>query len=35
IRAGKQFVAKNGLPKLPLVAKMHFKTTAEVIRTET
>ncbi len=30
IRAGKQFVAKNGLPRLPLVAKMHFKTTAEV-----
>jgi ribonuclease HIII len=30
IRAGKQFIAKNGLPCLPLVAKMHFKTTAEV-----
>jgi ribonuclease HIII len=35
IRAGKEFVAKNGLPALPLVAKMHFKTTAEVIRKET
>jgi ribonuclease HIII len=30
IRAGKEFIAKNGLPALPLVAKMHFKTTAEV-----
>jgi ribonuclease HIII len=30
ITAGKQFIAKNGLPALPLVAKMHFKTTAEV-----
>lgn len=34
IRAGKEFIAKNGLPALPLVAKMHFKTTAEVIRKE-
>lgn len=30
IKAGKQFTAKNGLPNLPLVAKMHFRTTAEV-----
>lgn len=30
IQAGKQFIAKNGLPALPFVAKMHFKTTAEV-----
>ncbi|MDO9324858.1 MAG: ribonuclease HIII [Methanoregula sp.] len=30
IRAGKQFIAKCGLPSLPLVAKMHFRTTEEV-----
>lgn len=30
IRAGKQFIAQHGLPALPLVAKMHFRTTAEV-----
>ncbi|MFA6226046.1 MAG: ribonuclease HIII [Methanoregula sp.] len=30
IKAGKQFTAKSGLPNLPLVAKMHFMTTAEV-----
>jgi len=30
IRAGKQFIAQHGLPGLPLVAKMHFRTTAEV-----
>jgi ribonuclease HIII len=35
IKAGKRFIAKNGLPGLPLVAKMHFRTTAEVIRKET
>ncbi|MHB8164199.1 MAG: ribonuclease HIII [Methanoregula sp.] len=31
IQAGKQFVEKSGLPNLPLVAKMHFRTTAEVL----
>jgi ribonuclease HIII len=31
IVAGKQFVAKHGLPKLHLVAKMHFKTTSDVM----
>ncbi|MDP3563995.1 MAG: ribonuclease HIII [Methanoregula sp.] len=30
IKAGKQFIVKDGLAGLPLVAKMHFKTTAEV-----
>jgi ribonuclease HIII len=30
IQAGKQFMEKNSLPGLPLVAKMHFRTTAEV-----
>ena len=35
IKAGKQFVAKNGRPALPLLAKMHFKTTAEVLGKET
>jgi ribonuclease HIII len=35
IAAGKEFIAKSGLPRLPLVAKMHFKTTAKVIRKET
>lgn len=30
ITAGKQFIAKNGVPALPLVAKMHFRTTSEV-----
>jgi ribonuclease HIII len=34
IRAGKQFIAKNGLPALPLVAKMHFRTTAAVRKHE-
>ncbi len=34
IRAGKQFIAKNGLDGLPLVAKMHFRTTAEVRKPE-
>ncbi len=34
IRAGKQFVAKSGLPALSLVAKMHFRTTAEVLGNE-
>lgn len=31
IAAGKQFVAKSGLAKLHLVAKMHFRTTADVL----
>ena len=35
IAAGKQFIAKSGLCALPLVAKMHFKTTAEVTKKET
>ena len=30
IRAAKGFIAAYGSPALPLVAKMHFKTTAEV-----
>jgi ribonuclease HIII len=30
IKTAKQFIAKSGLPALPLVAKMHFKTTATV-----
>ena len=34
IQAGKQFVTKYGLPGLPLVAKMHFKTTDEVRKKE-
>lgn len=34
IKAGKQFIAKNGLPNLPLVAKMHFRTTAQVSERE-
>jgi len=34
IRAGKQFMEKNGLPGLPLVAKMHFRTTDEVRKKE-
>ncbi len=34
IKAGKQFITKNGLPALPLVAKMHFRTTTEVLKTE-
>ena len=30
-----QFIAKNGLPGLPLGAKMHFKTTAEFLEKRT
>ncbi len=28
--AGKEFLAMNGIDKLPLVAKMHFKTTQKI-----
>jgi ribonuclease HIII len=31
IRAGQEFVKKHGAANLPLVAKMHFRTTAEVM----
>ena len=34
IRAGKQFVEKSGLPALSLIAKMHFRTTAEILGNE-
>ncbi len=34
IKAGKQFMEKNGLPGLTHVAKMHFRTTDEVLGKE-
>ena len=34
IKVGKQFIAKNGLHSLPLVAKIHFRTTAKVCEKE-
>jgi len=34
IDAGKQFILKYGLLELNLVAKMHFKTTTEILKKE-